>query len=127
MNWIDFSKLKYKKILSQPKTYDESKKILTKYFKENKKYNIYSLCLYFDMSVERFKKYYLNSDDTAIKELMNTAMAFIAADAMTNEEEYKRSLRYIIAQVELGQPFETLEVAQVDNNAQIIILPQKEK
>ena len=116
---------KYEKKLPQAYSYKKTVKELEKYFEENNKYNLYTLAAHFKMSKHRFTTQYLKSKDENLKELVNSAMDVIVGHAFDNEDNYARTLKYILSQAELGQPFIEKEVAQVDNNASIIILPQK--
>jgi len=131
--YIDFDNMpngknKYEKKMSAAETPEVLAKSLNNYFKKNTKFNIYSLALSLDMSVFRFKKHYLNSKDPDIKRLAMMAMDAIAAHALEFEDDYSRSLKYIITQTEIGQPFLELDDSVQDSNkAQIVILPEKKK
>ena len=98
---------------------------LETYF-DRDKLNIYSLALHFGMSVQRFENHYLNSKDPELRRLSKMATNAIAAHAMEHEEEYKRSLRYILARENTGKEFIELSEEVKENNAKILILPEKE-
>ena len=127
MVYIDFSTLPpYEKKLKQVLDYENYKKSLSKYFKKNKVYNYYSLCLHFEMSSFRFDSNYVNSKDKGIQELTRMAMDYITSDALTNADDYKVSLRYIMARANTGKDFIELDSSQTEsNNSQVIILPSK--
>ena len=129
IRWIDFTALpKYEKTMPQTLNSKDLRIALNDYFKKYKSYNIYSLATHLQMSNFRFKKFYLNSKDDEIKELIQMAMGAITHHAFENADTgYQRTLKYIIAQTELGQPFLEKETAEIEGNkASIVILPAKE-
>jgi len=117
---------KYEKKLVQPYSYKKTVKVLENYFKTHKKYNIYSLASAFQMSKKRFTNNYINHKDENMRELIASAISFMAAHAMENEEEYKRTLRYILAQTEIGNPFIELDENVQQAQAKVLVLPPKE-
>ena len=124
--WIDFSELpKYKKKLPQPLEYDELITAIKQYFLDNKKYNIYGLARHLNMSKKRFDAQYVNSKDENIAELIGWALSVIAENAMVNEEEYARTLRYIMSQAETGRAFIELSEDIKTTEAKVVILPPK--
>ena len=126
INYIDFTKLpKYSKKLPPAQPYNDIIKTLQNYFDNHSQYSVYSLAAAFDMSVRRWKKLYLNSDDKHVKEIIDLALTAITAHAFDNADlKYGKTLKYIIAMTELGQPFLEKEV-QTQESKQIIILPAK--
>lgn len=129
MVYIDFTTLPpYEKKLPQVLDYEDYKKSLSNYFKKHKKYNQYSLCLWLKMSNKRFVNNYLHSKDDQIKELTEMAINVISAEALNNADEYKSSLRYIMARQNTGKDFIELDSSvQEANKSNIIILPGKNK
>ena len=127
INYIDFSKLpKYEKKKSQVLPAEEVRKELTKYFKNNKKPNYFYMALHFNMSTDRFERNYLNSKDEEIRELAQMGLNALTAFAMAHEEDYKRTLRYIMARQNTGKDFIELDDKVLDANAnKVIILPPK--
>lgn len=118
---------KYEKKLIQPYSYKKTVRELDKYFQENTKYNIYSLSNHFGMSKKRFVNNYVNHKDVNISEIIKLALSTITSHAFDNAENgYQRTLKYIISQEELSQPFLELdETVQTNNNTQVIVLPSK--
>lgn len=128
INYIDFNSLpKYKKKLSQVLEYDEYATELKAYFKKCKKYSYYSLALHFNMSDHRFTNNYLKSKDKHIQELTKMAINAIAAHALENEDDYAKSLRFILARQNTGKDFIELSDEVKEANNQIVILPAKDK
>lgn len=128
INYIDFTQFKYEKKLPQALEPVELAKELNKYFKKHKKYNIYSLALHLNMSDQRFTSQYLKNSDRNIQYLAHQAVSAIAAHALDNEEDYKRSLRYILARQNTGKDFiELSDEVQEANQNKVIILPSKNK
>lgn len=128
INWIDFDDIRktYTKTLPQPVSPDEFVDEFKFYLSSNKKYNIYGLASHFKMSKDRFTKYYLKSEDPILKEMSQWAIGIITSHAMANEEDYSRTLRYIISQAETGKSFIELDDAVQQANAnKVIILPPK--
>ena len=129
INYIDFTKLKkYEKTLSQVQEYEIITEELNKYFKKHTMYNIYSLALHFDMSVFRFRKHYLKSDNVHVKELMEIAVTYITTHAFENANDlYLKTFKYILTQTEVGQPILELDDKVQEANAnKVIILPAKD-
>ena len=130
IHWIDFEKLgnNYTKQLPQvldPKEFAEEFKF---YLSCNKKYNIYGLAAHLLMGKDRFTKLYLNSSDPLVKEMAHTAISIMTNHALNNEEDYKRSLRYIMSQAETGKAFIELSTEVLDaSKDKVIILPSKDK
>lgn len=127
MVYIDFNSLPpYEKKLTQVLDYEDYKISLSKYFKKHKKYNFYSLCLWFNMSDFRFNSNYLNSKDEKIKELSKMAMNVISAEALNNADEYKNSLRYILARQNTSKDFIELSEQVQTVASKVMILPPKD-
>ena len=130
MDWVDFSKLKkdtYRKKLTQPLNAEEYAQRLNQYFFQHTKYNIYSLSGFVGMSLARFKSNYTDSKDKELRELTAKAFEAIAGHALLNSEEYKSSLRYIMARANVDKDFiELSDEVQEGNKAQIVVLPAKE-
>lgn len=126
IRWIDFSELpKYKKKLPEPLEYDDLITELKLYFMNNKKYNVYGLARHLNMSKKRFDAQYVNSKDPNIAELIGWALSVIADNAMVNEEDYAKTLRYIMAQAETGKAFIELSDEIKETQAKVLILPPK--
>ena len=128
-NWIDFSLLKkdrYRKKLLQPLNAQPLAQRLSEYFSTHDRYNIYGMSLFLGMTVQRFTSQYLKNDDKTIRNMAEMAVNAITSHAMDNPEEYKRTLRYILARENTGKDFiELSDEVQDANKAQIIILPEK--
>ena len=125
--WIDFSKLKkYTKKLPQPLPADEFLEEVKQYFLKNTKYNIYGLATHMSMSKERFTKQYLQNPDPQVAMIAQWAVDTITTHAMNNEEDYKRTLRYHIAQSETGKTFIELSEEVKQAEAKILVLPEKD-
>lgn len=128
INWIDFDSIRktYTKTLPQPVSPEEFIEEFKFYLSSNKKYNIFGLATHFQMSKDRFTSNYINSDDPLTREISKWAVDIITNHAMSNEEDYARTLKYIIAQSETGKAFIELsdEVAEANQN-KVIILPAK--
>ena len=118
---------KYEKKLIQPYSYKKIVKELDKYFQENTKYNIYSLSNHFLMSKKRFINHYVNNKDEKISEIIKVALSTITANAFDNAENgYQRTLKYIISQEELSQPFIERDEAAIQTAAKVLVLPPKD-
>ena len=118
---------KYEKKLIQPYSYKKIVKELDKYFQENTMYNIYSLSNHFLMSKKRFVNNYVNHKDESISEIIKAALSIITANAFDNAENgYQRTLKYIISQEELSQPFLEKEVDKVETKSTVMVLPPKD-
>lgn len=116
---------KYEKKLNQPLPYKKMLKELDLYFKNNTKYNIYSLAGHFKMSKHRFTTNYIKSKDEKVREVIAAALDAITAHAMENEELYSRTLRYILAQAETGKAFIELDEKVLQSEAKVLVLPEK--
>ena len=116
----------YKKLLPgalEPEEYADRLKL---YFNSNKKYNVYTLATALGVSKHRFETLYKNSPDPLIKEMTAIALDMIAGHALTNEEEYARSLKYILSYAETSKQFIELSAEAHDiTQNKIIQLPQK--
>ena len=118
---------KYEKKLVQPYSYKKIVKELDKYFEENTVYNIYSLSNHFQMSKKRFVNHYVNNKNPSISEIINAALSAITANAFANAENgYQRTLKYIISQEELSQPFLERDESVQQSAAKVLVLPPKE-
>lgn len=134
MRYIDFAATfaphcdtQYEKTLIQPVKPEEYVIGLNKYFTKHNKYNIYSLALHFGMSKYRFEKHYLKSEDPQIKHLSQMALDYIMSHAFDNEEDYKRTLRFMISYAETGKMMvELSEEAQDISANKIVMIPMKE-
>lgn len=108
----------------EPEDYATS---LQSYFKNNKKYNIFTLATHVGMSKRRFEAQYKNSTNKLIKEMTEIALDMITGHALVNEEEYSKSLKYILAYNETGKQFIELSQESHDvTSGRIIQLPQKD-
>jgi hypothetical protein len=127
ISWIDFDNIRktYIKQLPQALTPDEFIEEFKFYLSTNKKYNIFGLATHFGMSKLRFTSQYLNSKDELTKNISQWAVDTITNHAMSNEEDYARTLRYIIAQSETNKSFIELSEEVKEAAAKVIILPEK--
>jgi len=129
INWIDFESIRktYTKTLPQALEPDDFIQEFKFYLSTNKKYNIYGLATHLGMSKQRFTSQYLNSKDEIVKYLAQWSVDTITNHAMSNEEDYSKTLRYIIAQSETGKAFIELDDKLIEANAnKVIILPPKD-
>ena len=118
---------KYEKKLIQPYSYKKTVRELDKYFQENTSYNIYSLSGHFLMSKKRFVNNYVNHKDVNISEVIRAALSIITSHAFENAENgYQRTLKYIISQEELSQPFLERDEKVQTSAATVLVLPSKE-
>lgn len=129
INWIDFESIRktYIKKLPQalePQEFIEEFKF---YLSTNKKYNIFGLATHLGMSKKRFTSAYLNNQDPLIVDIASWAVDTITNHAMSNEEDYARTLKYIIAQSETGKSFIELSEDIQQSQAQVLVLPNKDK
>lgn len=127
INWIDFDNIRktYIKTLPQSLPPEEFLEEFKFYLSSNKSYNIFGLATHLGMSKKRFNSQYLNSKDELTREVASWAVDTITNHAMSNPEDYARTLRYIIAQSETSKSF--IELSEEVNNAEakILILPPK--
>jgi hypothetical protein len=129
VSWIiERSKLpQYKRKLPTVLSPEDYSMALRTYFQTNVKYNIYTLATHVGMSKRRFEAQYKNSPDPLIKEMTEIALDMIAGHAMANEEDYRRTLKYILSYSETGKNFIELSQEMADLTAgRIIQLPQKD-
>lgn len=128
INWIDFESIRktYTKTLPQALEPDEFIEEFKFYLTTNKKYNIFGLATHLGMSKKRFTKEYLHNKNPLIVDIASWAVDTITNHAMSNEEDYSRTLRFIIAQSETGKSFIELDETVQSNNTKIQILPLKE-
>ena len=128
VSWIiERNKLpQYKKKLPPVLEPEEYADVIKNYFNNNKKYNIYTLAAAVGMSKRRFEAQYKNSKDPLIKEMTAMALDMMAGHAMQNEDDYSRTLRYILSYSETGKQFIELSEEAHDLTAgRIIQLPEK--
>ena len=129
INWIDFDSIRktYDKKLPQALSATEFIEEFKFYLSTNKKFNIFGLATHLGMSKKRFLSQYVNSKDQLTSEAAQWAVDTITNHAMSNEEDYARSLKYIIAQSETGKAFIELSDEVIDaNKDKVIILPAKD-
>ncbi len=128
INWIDFDSIRktYTKTLPQALPPSEFIEEFKFYLTTNKKYNIFGLATHLGMSKKRFIKEYLNNEDPLIVDIASWAIDTITNHAMSNEEDYARTLRYIIAQSETGKGFIELSEEVKENATKVLILPEKD-
>jgi hypothetical protein len=125
--WIDFDKLKqYTKQLPQALTAEELIDEIKFYLATNERYNVYGLATHLMMSKHRFTTQYLQSKDPQIAMIAQWAVDTITNHAMKNEEDYKRTLKYMIAQSEVGKSFIELSEEVKQAEAKVLILPEKD-
>ena len=129
ITWTDYTKKKkYQKVLPQVLPIDEVVEEIGIYLKDNTKFNVYGLAAHFGMGKDRFTKLYINSKDDVISAMISQVISMITNHALINEEEYKRSLRYIVAQAETGKAFIELDDKVLEANAnKVIFIPPKKK
>lgn len=117
----------YKKKLVQPMEPEEYSEALKDYFKNKRKFNIYSLATHVGMSKYRFEQHYQKSENPLIREMTQVALDMIAGHALENEFEYGKALRYVMTYAETGKQFlELSEEAQDISANKVIQLPQKD-
>ena len=117
---------KYEKKLIQPYSYKKIVRELDKYFQENTQYNIYSLSNHFGMSKKRFVNNYVKHKDDNISEIIKLALSTITSHAFDNAENgYQRTLKYIISQEELSQPFLERDEKILESASKVLVLPAK--
>lgn len=126
--WIDFDKLKkYTKKLPDALSPEEFIDEVKFYLSTNEKYNIFGLASHLGMSKHRFTTQYLKSDNPQLAMLSQWAIDTFTNHAMKNEEDYKRTLRYMVAQSETGRAFIELSEEAHDLTAnRIIQIPTKD-
>jgi len=127
-DYIDFKDMRKnfkKKKLLQPMGPEEFIDRLETYFDKYDKFNLYSLSLHFGMSKVRFTNHYLKSTDKILSTLASQAVNAISSHALDNCDDYKQSLRYIMANQNTGKDFIELSDEVKNDNSSIIILPAK--
>ena len=117
---------KYEKKLPQALPYKKTVKNLEEYFKNNTKYNIYGLSAHFNMSLQRFTTQYIKHKDEKMRALIQAAITEMTNHALQNEEDYSKTLRYIMARANVGKDFIELDEQVQASQSKVLVLPEKD-